>query len=77
MPYKKNGNPKPFFAFFSGKKQKCDDILITAERVIDDYIRSRERMIHKACSGEKKSAVFLAAVFIVSGCALSLFLILK
>ena len=74
MPYKKPKSSNPFFAFFSSGKKNCDDILTAADKVVEDYIYSKSRMIQKNRSN-KKSTFFLGAMCIAAACVLLIYMI--
>lgn len=65
MPERKLGVIYQIFGALQKKKHVCDDIVTAAEKVVEDYILAKNKLIHKACRTKKKSDTLGTALVIV------------
>ena len=67
MPDKKSNVLSQFFCVFKMKKNHCEDIVSIADRVVEDYIMSKNRLIYRRCN--KKSGGYS---FVVTALAIGI-----
>ncbi len=71
MPYKKTNVLNRFFCVFKPKKSPCDDIVSMADKVIEDYIYSKNKLIHRKCKKDN-SGFLIFSLMLAASLGLSL-----
>lgn len=72
MPDKKPNVLNQFFCAFRLKKSSCEDIVSMADKVVGDYIYSKNRLIHRKCRKNNGAGILIFSLitFAFSGLAL-------
>ena len=78
MPDKKMNVLTQLLCVFQKKRPVCDDIVTAADKVIEEYIYCKNKLIHQKYSAQnKKESIVLSAMLIsVAGAIVLLYLIL-
>jgi len=63
MPDKKPNVLSHFLCVFKAKKQPYEDIVTIADKIIEEYIYSKNKLIHRKC--KKKNHSFLKFTLIL------------
>ncbi len=66
MPDKKMSVISQLMSAFQKKKHSGDDIVKAADKVIEDYICLKNRLIKKACSAERKKSGVIVPFAIIA-----------
>lgn len=67
MPDKKMNVLDKILCVFKSKKEVCGDIISQADRVVENYIYNKNKLIHRKCKEERKQErIFTAVVFATS-----------
>ncbi len=76
MPEKKLNVITQLFCAFQKKKYVCDDIVTAADKVIENYIYSKNRLIRKIYAPKReKRALIWSSILAVSSVLISLFIL--
>ncbi len=67
MPEKKVNVLSQLLCVFKSKKSAERDIVAMADKVIEDYIFSKNKLIRKKCKNSSGTAMFIAILGVVSG----------
>ncbi len=72
MPQRKPNVINQIIGALQRKKCAYDDIVTAADKVVEDYIFSKNKLLRKACAAKEKRAS-IAATLLFAGAALALF----